>query len=154
MDTMIRVLKERESKQIIANNYIGYLGYVYKDEPYIAPITYYYSEKENIIIGYSDEGHKINAMRKHPKVCLEVAHIDSIDDWRSAQLHGTFEQVFGSNAKAILHEFSLGVKDLILKKEGRGLSFISEFSSKISRGEIPVVFKIKIEEISGRIRRH
>lgn len=151
---MIRILKEKESKHVLANNYIGYLGYIFNNKPFIAPITYYYSEERNIIIGYSDEGHKMTAMRKQNKVSLEVAEINSIDHWESAQAHGTFEQVYGSEAKSYLHDFSLGIKDLIAKKEGRNLDFISEFSSKISRGEVPLVFIIKIDEVTGRIRRH
>ncbi len=150
---MIRVLKEKESKLVLANNYIGYLGYIYKNAPFIAPITYFYNPDKNIIIGYSDEGHKINAMRKHNSVCLEVAEIESIDNWESAQVHGIFKQLFGSVAKAYLHEFSLGIKHLITRKKKRNLNFISEFSSKISKGEVPVVFIIKIEEITGRMRR-
>lgn len=150
---MIRVLKETESLHVLSKNYIGYLGYVYNNRPFIAPITYYYSKEKNIIIGYSDQGHKINAMRKHNSVCLEIAEIESIDHWESAQVHGTFEQIYGSESKAYLHEFSLGIKHLIIEKEGRSLDFISEFSSKISKDEIPVVFIIKVEEITGRMRR-
>ena len=150
---MIRILKEKESRYILANNYIGYLGYVFKSKPFIAPITYYYSPDKNIVIGYSDEGHKIKAMRKHNNVCLEVAEIDSIDHWESAQIRGIYEQIFGNEAKAYLHEFSLGIKHLITRKEKRNLNFISEFSSKISKDEVPIVFIIKVEEITGRMRR-
>jgi nitroimidazol reductase NimA-like FMN-containing flavoprotein (pyridoxamine 5'-phosphate oxidase superfamily) len=151
---MIRLLEEKESKYVLSNNYIGYLGYIYKDEPFIAPITYYYSSEKNIIIGYSDEGHKIAAMRKHNRVCLEVAEVDSINHWESAQAHGTFKEVFGSTSKAYLHEFSLGIKHLITRKEKQNLSFISEFSSKISKSERPVVFIIDILDVTGRMRRH
>ena len=150
---MIRVLKERESMHVLSSNYIGYLGYIFNNKPFIAPMTYYYNIEKNTIIGYSDQGHKINAMRKHDKVCIEVANIDAIDHWESAQIHGTFKQVFGSEAKSYLHEFSLGIKHLISKKEGRSLDFISEFSSKLYKDEIPVVFIIKIEAITGRMRR-
>lgn len=151
---MIRVLKEKESKHVLSNNYIGYLGYIFKNEPFIAPITYYYNPEKNIIIGYSDEGHKMVAMRKHNKVCLEVAEIDSINHWESAQVHGTFRQVFGSASKAHLHEFSLGIKHLITRKEKKNLSFISEFSSKISKSETPIVFVIDVLDVTGRMRRH
>jgi len=150
---MIRVLKEKESIHILSNNYIGYLAYIYKDRPFIAPITYFYNKEKNIIIGYSDEGHKINAMRKHNSVSLEVAEINSINNWQCAQAHGSFEQLFGSEAKSYLHDFSLGIKHLIVKREKRSLEFISDFSSKISKSEIPVVFIIKVDEITGRMRR-
>ena len=60
----------------------------------------------------------------------------------------------GSDAKSKLHEFSLGVKDLIHKKEHRELNFIHEFSSKIYKDDLPIVFSIKIEEITGKMRRN
>ena len=70
----------------------------------------------------------------------------------SVLVQGIFNELEGSVAKAQLHEFSLGVKDLILKKEQRKLDFISEFSSKIYNDDLPIVFTIKIEEITGKIR--
>ena len=152
--TMIRTLDSKENLQILSNNYIGYLAYIYRDRPFIAPITYFYDQKNNVIISYSGNGHKIRAMRKHDQVALEVAEIDSVNNWKSILAQGTFEQHYGSEAKAILHEFSLGVKDLIIKKEGRTLDFISEFSSKIYRDDIPVIYTIKVEEITGRMRMH
>ena len=112
------------------------------------------SEVNNAIVSYASEGHKIRAMRKHDRVSLEVAEIDSVNNWKSILVQGTFEQHEGSEAKALLHEFSLGVKDLIIKKEGRTLDFISDFSSKIYRDDIPVIYTIKVEEITGRMRLH
>ena len=53
----------------------------------------------------------------------------------------------------MLHEFSLGVKEVILKKELKDLDFIREFSVKIENGLIPVVFVIHVEEMTGKIRR-
>ena len=69
-------------------------------------------------------------------------------------MHGTFEELKGSNAKAYLHNFSLGVKNLILKKKQKELDFISQFSSKITKDDMPIVFIIKIEEVTGRMRRY
>ena len=150
---MIRTLSEKESYHILRNNYIGYLAYTYQNRPFIKPITYFYDELKNVIISYSGHGHKVNAMRKNNNVCLEVAEIDSVNDWKSALVHGSFEQLYGSQAKAYLHEFSLGVKDLIIKKEGKNLDFISEFSSKIyNDDDAPIIYIVKIEEINGRMR--
>lgn len=152
---MIRTLDEKESCQILSNNYIGYLAYIYQNRPFIKPITYFYNQKNDVIISYSGNGHKVNAMRKHDQVCLEVAEIDSVNNWKSVLVQGTYTQLFGSDAKSYLHEFSLGVKDLIIKKEGRTLDFLSDFSSKIyNDDDSPVIYTIKVEEITGRMRMH
>lgn len=149
---MRRNLTTSENHFILKNNYVGHLGYIYRNRPYVVPITYYFSEEDNTIICYSGEGHKISAMRQHSAIALEVAEVNSINDWKSVMVQGTYEELEGSHGKAQLHEFSLGVKHLLKDKENLDASFISEFSSKIHKGEVPIVFRIKIEEITGKTR--
>src|SRR5690606_28354032 len=142
-------LEDKEIKFILENNYIGYLGYIYNKRPYVVPITYFFDKEENAIICYSGQGHKINAMQKNKAVSLQVTTIDDLTNWKSVMVHGTFEQLFGSNAKAYLHKFSLGVKDVIMEQEHKTVNFLSEFSSKVYKENIPTVFRIKIEEFTG-----
>lgn len=151
---MIRTLKQNESSRLLETNYIGNLSYIYQNRPFIAPITYFFDKANDVIIGCSAEGHKINAMRKNNNVSLSVSGIDSVNSWESVLAQGTFVELSGSDAKAQLHIFSLGVKDLIINKEHRKLDFISEFSSKIYKDDLPIVFQIKIEEITGKMRRN
>ncbi|WP_420572908.1 pyridoxamine 5'-phosphate oxidase family protein [Kordia sp.] len=151
---MIKTLNTTEKTKLLASNYIGHLAYVYHDKPFIAPITYFFDQERNIIIGYSAEGHKITAMRKQHTVALEVSEIDTVNNWDCVVAHGTFEELQGSEAKAYLHDFSLGVKDLIIQKEYRKLDFINQFSSKIYNDELPVIFLIRVNEITGRMRRN
>lgn len=151
---MIRTLKQNESSRLLETNYIGNLSYIYQNRPFIAPITYFFDKANDVIICYSAEGHKINAMRKNNNVSLSVSGIDSVNSWESVLAQGTFVELSGSDAKAQLHIFSLGVKDLIINKEHRKLDFISEFSSKIYKDDLPIVFQIKIEEITGKMRRN
>ena len=148
---MLKNLEKKECEFILKHNYIGHMGYVYANKPYVIPITYYFST--NKIICYSGEGHKISALRMHPHVCLEVAEIDTINHWQSVLVHGNYEELNGSNARAMLHEFSLGIKDIVMNKEHKDLNFISEFSAKIDKNDIPIIFQINIEEITGKMRR-
>jgi nitroimidazol reductase NimA-like FMN-containing flavoprotein (pyridoxamine 5'-phosphate oxidase superfamily) len=151
---MFRNLNQTESTKILASNYIGNLSYLYRNRPFIAPITYFFDEANNVIIGYSAEGHKIRAMRKNNNVSLGVSEVDSVNSWNSVLAQGTFKELSGSDAKAQLHIFSLGVKDLIIDKEHRKLDFISEFSSKIYKDDLPIVFQIRVEELTGKMRRN
>jgi nitroimidazol reductase NimA-like FMN-containing flavoprotein (pyridoxamine 5'-phosphate oxidase superfamily) len=151
---MIRTLNKSEQLKLLETNYIGNLSYIYKNSPYIAPITYFFNKQDNAIIGYSAEGHKIKAMRLNNNVSLCVSEVHSINVWKSVLAQGVFVELTKSGAKAKLHEFSLGVKDLIINKELRELDFISQFSSKISTNELPVVFIIKIEEVTGKMRQN
>ncbi len=146
-------LEDSKIKFILEHNYIGHLSYIYQNRPFVVPITYYFDKNINGIICYSGDGHKMSAMRKNPAVSLQVDEIETVTDWKSVVVHGTFEQHFGSDAKAYLHKFSLGVKDIILEKEHIKVDFISEFSSKIYNDNIPSVFVIKIEELTGKMRK-
>ena len=150
---MIRTLTEKNSYELLENNYIGHLAYIYRNRPFIAPITYFFDKDKNAIIAYSDEGHKIRAMRKNTAVSLEVSEIDAVNDWNSVLAHGIFKELEGSNAKAYLHTFSLGVKDLIIIKKQKKLDYINQFSSKLNKDDTPIVFLIEIEEITGKMRR-
>ncbi|RAJ17158.1 pyridoxamine 5'-phosphate oxidase family protein [Olleya aquimaris] len=149
---MFKNLEEKEIKYILENNYIGHIGYIYKNSPYVVPITYYYDQEINAIICYSADGHKMQALRIKPEVCLQISNIEHVTSWKSVLVHGIFEQKYGSDAKSYLHKFSLGVKDIILEKEHKKASFIDEFSSKKHDDNIPAVFLIKIEEITGKKR--
>jgi len=146
----MRDLKENECIQILRNNYLGHLSFMAKKSPYILPITYYYDPSNNTILGYSAEGHKINSMRKNASVSLEVEEVESNDNWQSVLVHGTFEELHGIDAKYYLHQFAEGVKSIITQKEHTHPEFISEFSSKSSSKKIPVVYRIKILEMTGK----
>ncbi|EGV43899.1 flavin mononucleotide-binding protein [Bizionia argentinensis JUB59] len=146
-------LNTKQCLHILSGNYIGNLSYIYQDKPFIAPITYFFDAENNVIMGYSAQGHKINAMRRNRQVSISVSEIDSVDEWKSILVHGTFEEIPTTLAKAKLHIFSLGVKDLIINTEHRELNFINDFSIKIEKDVMPIVFQIKVEEITGKMRK-
>lgn len=141
-----------ESTHVLRNNYHGHLAYLSQGVPFVVPITFYFDHEDNSIISYSAEGHKIDAMRKNPSVSMAVEQIQSPVNWKSALIHGTFEELKGSLAKQKLHHFTEGVKKIIHHKEHREVDFINEFSSKIYSRGLPIVYRIKIVEITGKRR--
>ncbi len=149
---MFKKLKTEEGIRILSDNYVGHLAFIFQECPYIIPTTYYYDESSNAIISYSTEGHKINALRKNPVVSFAVDEIESVSKWRSVMVHGTFEELHGRDAKNYLHQFAEGVKSNISRKEDKHLQFISEFSSKINAIGIPIIYRIKISEMTAKFR--
>lgn len=149
---MMSNLDSKTCVDILTSNYIGYMSYINKGLPYVIPITYFYSEKDSAIICYSGKGHKITSMRQNNQVALVVSDIESPELWQSVQVHGHYEELEGSTARVYLHDFSLGIKKIAFENEGRDMDFISEFSSKIYKDEIPIVFVIRIESMTGKIR--
>lgn len=149
---MIKNINKEECFKILKNNYIGHLAYIYKNTPFVIPITYYYDKKNITVIGYTGEGHKTKALEINSAVALEVAEIKTINKWKTILIQGAFEKLEGPDAKYGLHRFSLGVKKLIAEKEKKELHFIPEFSGKNSTEDIPIVYRINIHEITGKVR--
>ncbi|AVR45571.1 flavin mononucleotide-binding protein [Christiangramia fulva] len=149
---MRKDLNNEQCLEMLRNNYVGRLGYIFEKRPFVVPITYFYSEENNSVIGYSGKGQKLKALRKNKFISLEIDEIESIDHWRSVLVHGEFEELHQTEAKYLLHAFALGVEKLIAKKEKRELHAISEFSTRIIKEEIPIVFRIKDLEWTGKYR--
>ena len=151
---MIQKLDKTKCRLLLSQNYIGHLSYIFNNKPYVVPITYYYDDMTNAIIGYSGIGHKIRALRINRDVSMEVSEVASVNNWKSVLVQGTYREFEGSTALMNLHKFAEGVKDIIKNVEGKELSFISDFSNKIYKEGQPVVFKIDVEELTGRERKH
>lgn len=149
---LIGNLATKERKQLLQDHYIGQLSFIAGKWPYSLPITYYYNRAKNHIISYAAEGHKIKAMRKNPNVSLGVQEIDSVSHWSSVLIHGKFEELHGIDAKYYLHEFAEGVKKIIERKEGTKASSIGEFSCKLESEKNPVVYRINLDDMSGKFR--
>ena len=148
----MKTMTIKESTQLLAENYIGRLGYISKERPEIIPITYYYDPEQKIILSYSGPGSKIDALRKNPLVTFQVDEIITLKEWKSVLLYGRFEELKGIDAKYMLRLFSEGVKKTIKNKGKSSPDFIHDFSSKKSSSDTPIVYRIHIEEIVGRQR--
>ena len=149
---MIQKLDNYKCRKLLSQNYIGHLAYTFNNKPFVVPITYYYNNINNTVIGYSGKGHKIKALRINRDVSMEVSVVNSVNNWESVMVQGIYREFEGSTAKINLHKFSEGVKAIINNREGKNLEFIGEFSSKIYKEGPPIVFKIEIEELTGRER--
>ncbi|MEL0456001.1 pyridoxamine 5'-phosphate oxidase family protein [Flavobacteriaceae bacterium SZ-1-7] len=151
---MITKINKEACLKILADNYIGHLAYVYKNSPFVVPITYYFNSKNKSLIGYTGEGHKTTALKENNAVALEVEDIESIDNWSTVLVQGTYEELEGPDAKFQLHKFTNGVKEIIAKKEHKEYQFIPQFSDKTHPEAPPIVYRINIEEITGKTRRY
>lgn len=147
---MPKYLSKDESIELAKNNYIGRLGYISSGSPFVIPITYFYDNEYNNIIGFSTEGHKIDGMRKNRAVCLLIEEIESLKKWKSVLIHGTYEELNGVDSKYYLNRFSKGVRS-ILKADGeKADKFLSDFSNTKYSKNNPIIYRIKIWDITGR----
>lgn len=96
---MLKNLELDDCLKVLGTNYIGRLGYIFGQIPYIVPITFYHDVNEKCIISYTAKGHKLHAMRQYNKVTLQVDEIESLHHWKSILVQGNFIELKGSSAK-------------------------------------------------------
>ena len=128
------------------------MGFIAQKSPYVLPVTYYFDPQNNCIISYAMEGHKVEAMRESPQVSLMVYEKDSMTNWRSVLVHGIYEELHQIDAKFYLKEFSQGIQKLLGTDGKREARFIEDFSSKSEAEGIPIVYRIRIVDWTGKFR--
>src|SRR3989338_104966 len=84
-------LPQHRCEEILAANHYGHLGCCDDGEPYVLPVTYVY--RDGFLYGFSEEGHKVEILRKNPKLCLQVERVESGLEWESVLCWGLFEEV-------------------------------------------------------------
>ena len=149
----IEVLSDDKVHKLLADHCVGSLGYLAHGTPYVVPITYFYNREDQTIISYSNEGHKISSLRENPQASLLVYHREGMNWWRSVLIHGVFEELQQLDAKFHLKQFCEGVRQVLKKQGVVQTRFINEFSSKSGSQDMPVVYRIRIEEWSGKCRK-
>lgn len=136
---MTRVLSDTQATEVIKTGKVGRLGCVDKDEPYVVPINYFLDEGS--ILSHSLPGRKIDAMRAHPRACLQVDQIDDDFHWRSAIAFGNFKEIDRqSERRAILGK--------LLARFPRLTPVESRIVQDAGAPDC-VVFRIVIERITG-----
>ena len=90
---MLGELNQEENEQILRTQQIGRLGVTDGERVYVFPVCYGYDGDSLVLV--SRIGLKIQLMRVHPAVCLEVESIESPARWRTVMVHGRFEEITG-----------------------------------------------------------
>ena len=97
----MRVLQDDEARELLGARKIGRLGCVDNGEPYVVPINYVL--EDGTVYSHSLPGRKIEALRAHPRACLQVDEIQTDFNWRSVIAYGNFEEIHTpSERRAIL----------------------------------------------------
>ena len=87
----MKQLPEEQARALLSACRIGRLGCVVNGEPYVVPINYVFEDES--IYSHSLPGRKIEALRAHPRACLQVDEIESDFEWRSVIAYGNFEEI-------------------------------------------------------------
>lgn len=112
----------------------------------MVPVTYIV--EDGFIYSHSRPGKKIEMMRASPHVCLQVEEVRDFHHWRSAIAWGRFEELTGDAAAMAMH---LLLRKFLEYESPRRVSSLEVDMSAIL--ETAIIFRIKIEKITGRFER-
>ena len=148
---MIGNLTIPETENLVRKEVLGRLACGQGDNIYVVPISYVYDGE--YIYCHTREGLKIDIMRKQPKVCFEVDHLQNMASWQSAVITGTFEELTNpeerSQALKKLHERILPMPSSQTTHLSPEWPFPPEELNKIPG----ITFRIRPEKITGRFER-
>lgn len=141
-------LTNAECEEMLSQNYYGHLGCVDGEEPYVVPITYLY--KDGFMYGFSTTGHKLDLLRKNSRMCIQVDHVVSGDEWQSVICWGFFEEVLDPKSAQDI-KLMLGEEfGQVLVQEGK--QPVSPLVKNLHKeqGNDSIVYRMKPYRITGK----
>jgi len=147
---MIGKLTKEQIQEVLKENILGRIGCNDGQRTYVVPINYVYDGK--FILGHSTEGMKVRMMRKNPQVCFEVDEMKTLTNWKSIIAWGEYQEL--TDERDRYYAMKLFV-DRMMHLKISETAVPPEISAyrvhPRSPGNIkPVIYRIVIEEISGR----
>ena len=135
----MRALLEEEARKLLSAAKVGRLGCVDNGEPYVVPINYVF--EDGLIYSHSLPGRKIDALRAHPRACLQVDEIEDDFNWRSVLAYGDFEEIrVPSNRRSVLNK---------LLARFPKLTPVESVIARDASAPDSIVFRITIDRITG-----
>ena len=148
---MLGQLNDTQIQNILSSQAVGRLACTDGNQPYIVPVTYNYDG--NYIYGQTNEGMKLQILRKNPNVCFEVDWMMDMRNWQSVIVYGKFEELedaAANEARENLFEsvYSLSTSSTIHAHEHAVTAQLDD-SNRVKF----VMYRIKIETVTGRFEK-
>jgi hypothetical protein len=143
---VIQEMTGAEIDNFMREQVVGRVGCYVDDQVYVVPVIYAWDGGCAYV--YSIEGQKVTMMRANPAVCFEVDEYLSGGGWRSVIIQGTYEELSGDDAGLTLRLLA----DRFASRSSNGAGRSGNGSGQRPRGEgrVPVAFRIRASEITGR----
>ena len=150
---MIGKLSAEASMEILQSNILGRIGCYDGSRIYVVPVNYVFDGK--YIIAHSVVGMKIQIMRKNPQVCFEVDQMKSMTHWKSVIAWGQYQELKDERERyAAMKLFVERTMHMKISETAIPPELSENRIHPRSPGNIrPVVYRIVIEEITGRYER-
>ena len=144
---MIGTLTKGQCKRILIAGMVGRIGCHSSGKTYVIPITYVFDG--GYIYAHSKEGLKVNMMRQNTDVCFQVDDIDNLSNWRSVIVWGKFEELKTNEEQEPALEILVnGLQAFHTGDSVKPPKNTGEMTPH--REKKPVIYRISIDEMSGR----
>lgn len=145
---MTGALTDTQIRNVLSSQVLGRLACTDGQQPYIVPVTYSYDG--DFIYGQSNEGRKLKLLRKNPLVCFEADLMTDMANWQCVLVFGKFEELMGKEAKAAKEKLFSRVFSLMTSSTLHGHEHAVSSTPDDSGREKMIMYRIRINEISGR----
>lgn len=151
---MIGKLSDEQIEELLTSNTFGRVGCNDGFNTYIYPINYVYNGK--FILCHSQPGSKIQVMRQNKRVCLQVDRIEHETNWKSVLVLGEYQEIEDEreryNAITVLVQQHLHIK--LNEEYFSGKTKQQDDHQHDQLNNRPVIFRIAIDEKTGRYENH
>lgn len=148
---MIGHLNEEEVESLLNHQVIGRIGCCVDNRCYVVPISFAYDGR--YIYCRSQEGLKIQMMRKNPHVCFEAENTRNHANWQSVVIQGIYEELETvderNEALTWLHKRVLPIRSSETTHLGNDWPFSAGDNDAVDG----IIFRIQVVEKSGRFER-
>ena len=148
-DALFGDLSDEAVEALLHEETVARIGYVdHRGRPSIAPITYAYDGAS--VFGYSPSGVKLEGMREHPYVCVEVDRVRDAADWCSVVCYGRFEELTGEAAVDAVRRIADRLRTLARAErlpDAASRTYVARL------GAAGIAYRIRIEVKHGRFAR-
>ena len=148
---MLGTLTHYEIDQVLKRQTFGRIGCSVEGRTYIVPIAYAYDGE--YLYGHSSEGMKIRMMRQNSKVCFEVDTMENLTNWECVIIQGEFQELIGEPGRQAMKFFVEQLRPHLLSSTSIPSHGLLHFHQKEQSEIKSVVFRIKINEMTGRFER-
>lgn len=149
---MTGILSPQDIKILLKNHYTGHLACVDSSGPYVVPFTYYYDEDSHTLISYTAEGRKVEALRRDPRVSVNVSDIKTLNSWQSVVIEGEFEELSGMESMKAIKLLITRLKAQINESGHEKVEAIADMSPAKETAN-KVVYRIAIKAVNGRFEK-
>jgi nitroimidazol reductase NimA-like FMN-containing flavoprotein (pyridoxamine 5'-phosphate oxidase superfamily) len=148
---MLGQLNDDQIENVLSSRVVGRIACADGKQPYIVPVTYTYDGE--YIYGQTNEGMKLNILRKNKNVCFEVDMMSDMRNWQSVIVYGKFEELKdkeAEKARDILfgRVFTLMTSSTIHAHEHEATAKVDD-STRVKH----VMYRIKIKNKTGRFEK-